>query len=106
MAPENYILPNAQDAARLGLKDGDLVKVVSPDSPEGVWDLGNGQKRPMVGKAKVVQGLRPGVIVFSLGHGHRAYGASDIVIDGQVIRVIRAGRRASMPMRPCGWTRT
>jgi len=86
VAPENYILINAQDAARLGLKDGDLVKVISPDNPEGVWDLGNGHKKPMIGKVKVVQGLRPGVIAFSLGHGHWAYGASDIVIDGQVIK--------------------
>ncbi|MBC7227773.1 MAG: molybdopterin-dependent oxidoreductase [Thermoflexales bacterium] len=86
VAPENYVLMNAQDAARLGLKDGDQVKVVSPDNPEGVWDLGNGQKKPMVGKVRVVQGLRPGVIAFSLGHGHWAYGASDIVIDGRVIK--------------------
>jgi len=84
--PENFILINAQDAARLGLKDGDLVKVVSPDNPEGVWDLGNGQKKPMVGKVKVIQGLRPGVVAFSLGHGHWAYGATDIVVDGKVIK--------------------
>ncbi len=86
VAPENYVLLNAQDAARLGLTDGDSVKVVSPDNPEGVWDLGNGQKKPMVGKVKGVQGLRPGVVAFSLGHGHWAYGASDIVIDGQVVK--------------------
>lgn len=86
VAPENYVLMNAQDAARLGIRDGDMVKVISPDNPEGVWDLGNGQKKPMVGKVKVVQGLRPGVIAFSLGHGHWAYGASDISIDGRVIR--------------------
>ncbi len=84
--PENFILLNAQDAARLGLKDGDLVKVVSPDNPEGVWDLGNGQKKPMIGKVKVIQGIRPGVISFSLGHGHWAYGATDIVVDGKVIK--------------------
>ncbi|MGB9871794.1 MAG: molybdopterin-dependent oxidoreductase [Anaerolineae bacterium] len=86
VAPENYVLMNAQDAARLGVQAGDLVQVLSPDNPEGVWDLGNGQKKPMVGKVKVVQGLRPGVIAFSLGHGHWAYGASDIVVDGQVIK--------------------
>ncbi len=86
VAPENYVLMNAQDAARLGLKEGDPVKVISPDNPEGVWDLGNGQKKPMVGKVRVVQGLRPGVIAFSLGHGHWAYGASDISIDGRVIK--------------------
>ncbi len=86
LAPENYVLMNAQDAARLGLRDGDRVRITSPTNPEGVWDLGNGQKRPMIGKVKVVQGIRPGVIAFSLGHGHWAYGASDVVIDGVVIR--------------------
>ncbi len=91
--PENFVLLNAQDAARLGLKDGDLVKVVSPDNPEGVWDLGNGQKKPMVGKVKVIQGLRPGVVAFSLGHGHWAYGSTDIVVDGKVIK--GAPRRAT-----------
>jgi anaerobic selenocysteine-containing dehydrogenase len=84
--PENFVLLNAQDAARLGLRDGDLVKVVSPDNPEGVWDLGNGQKKPMVGKVKVIQGLRPGVVAFSLGHGHWAYGSTDIMVDGKVLK--------------------
>ena len=83
--PENFVLINAQDAARLGFKDGDLVKVISPDNPEGIWDLGNGQKKPMVGKVKVIQGLRPGVVAFSLGHGHWAYGSTDITVDGKVI---------------------
>ncbi|MGQ9803899.1 MAG: molybdopterin-dependent oxidoreductase [Anaerolineae bacterium] len=83
--PENFVLLNAQDAARLSLKDGDLVKVVSPDNPEGVWDLGNGREKPMVGKVKVLQGLRPGVVAFSLGHGHWAYGSTNITVDGKVI---------------------
>jgi anaerobic selenocysteine-containing dehydrogenase len=51
-----------------------------------VWDFRNGKSRPIVGRVKVVQGLRPGVIAFSLGHGHWAYGADDVVIDGQVIK--------------------
>lgn len=86
LAPENYVLMNAQDAARLGLRDGDRVRIISPTNPEGVWDLGNGQKWPMIGKVKVIQGIRPGVIAFSLGHGHWAYGASDITIDGVGVR--------------------
>lgn len=40
----------------------------------------------MVGTVRVVQGIRPGVVAFSLGHGHWAYGASDVVIDGQVVK--------------------
>jgi tetrathionate reductase subunit A len=84
-APENAVLMNAQDAIRLGLKNGDQVKIVSPSNPDGVWDLGNGQTKPMVGRLRVVQGLRPGVIAFSLGHGHWAYGASDMRVNERLI---------------------
>jgi len=77
---------NAADAVRLGLKDGDKVRVTSASNPEGAWDLANGTKVPMVGKVKVVQGMRPGVVGFSLGHGHWAYGARDVVVDGRTIQ--------------------
>jgi hypothetical protein len=40
----------------------------------------------MVGKLRAIQGIRPGVVAFSLGHGHWAYGASDVVVDGKVIK--------------------
>ncbi len=83
--PENGILINKRDADRLGLRDGDTVRVLSASNPEGFWDLGNGHRIPLLGRIKVVQGLRPGVIAFSLGYGHWAYGASDVVIDGQVV---------------------
>ncbi len=83
--PENHLLLNRQDAQRLGFKEGDSVKVVSKSNPEGVWDLGNGRTKPMVGKIKVTQGIRPGVMAFSLGKGHWAYGSADIHIDGKKI---------------------
>jgi hypothetical protein len=38
------------------------------------------------GEVQVIEGLRPGVITFSLGFGHWAYGSQDVVIDGQVIK--------------------
>ena len=83
--PENFILLNGRDATQLGLKSGDKVKVVSDSNPEGHWVLPNFGVKPMIGKVKVIQGIRPGVIAFSLGHGHWAYGASDIWIDGKKI---------------------
>ena len=86
LLPENAILLNKRDADRLKLKDGDQVRVTSASNPEGVWDLKNGTKKPMVGKVRVIQGIRPGVAAYSLGHGHWAYGASDVVIDGKVIK--------------------
>lgn len=83
--PENALLINKRNAERLGLREGDSVKIISASNPAGVWDLQNGQKLSLIGKLRVVQGLRPGVIAFSLGYGHWAYGSQDILIDGQVV---------------------
>jgi anaerobic selenocysteine-containing dehydrogenase len=84
--PTNEILLNSQDASRLGLSEGDRVKIVSKSNPDGVWDLKNGTLKPMVGEVKVIEGIRPGVIAFSLGKGHWAYGSSDVRIDGKIVK--------------------
>jgi hypothetical protein len=39
----------------------------------------------MVGKVKTIEGIRPGVVAFSLGHGHWAYGAGEVSVDGKNI---------------------
>ena len=83
--PTNSVILNSQDATRMGLKTGDVVRVTSKTNPEGVWDLGNGETVPMDGQVQVLEGLRPGVVGFNLGYGHWAYGASDVTIDGEVI---------------------
>jgi anaerobic selenocysteine-containing dehydrogenase len=83
--PEGFVEIAASDAKRLGLKNDDLVKLTSASNPEGEWDFGNGQKRPMVGRVKVIQGMRPGVLAFPLGFGHWANGAGDMIIDGTPI---------------------
>jgi anaerobic selenocysteine-containing dehydrogenase len=83
--PENFVEVSAADAARLGLKNGDTVRVLSASNPEGVWDLGPLGKKPVSGKVKVLEGLRPGVVSFSLGHGHWANGAGAWEIDGKKI---------------------
>jgi anaerobic selenocysteine-containing dehydrogenase len=85
LSPENFFEIAAADALRLNLKDGDPVKAVSASNPEGVWDLGHGWKKPMIGRIRIRQGLRPGVVAFSLGHGHWAYGAQPVTIDGQTL---------------------
>lgn len=85
LLPENAILINSRDAKRLGFKDKSKVRVVSASNPRGLWDLKNGKQVPMIGTLKVIEGIRPGVIAFALGFGHWAYGASDVVIDGQKI---------------------
>lgn len=83
--PENFVEVAHADANRLGLKSGDLVKVVSASNPEGVWNLGFGKQVPMIGTVKVLQGLRPGTVAFSHGHGHWASGAMPVIIDGITI---------------------
>lgn len=93
LRPENFILINTKDAAARGLTTGDQVQVCSATNPDGVWDLKAAGKKKIVGKVRVTEGIRPGVVAFSLGHGHWAAGASDFVLDGR--RVAGDPRRAT-----------
>jgi anaerobic selenocysteine-containing dehydrogenase len=86
LLPENAVIINPIDAKKLGLKTGDNIKVASATNPEGVWDLRNGIRKPMVGKVKVTETIMPGVVTFTLGHGHWATGAADIVVDGETVK--------------------
>jgi anaerobic selenocysteine-containing dehydrogenase len=86
VSSENYVLMNQVDADKLGLKGGDLVKLVSPTNPDGLWLLPNGEKKPVSGKVKPIQGIRPGTVAASWHFGHWAYGASDVVVDDQVVK--------------------
>ncbi|RMG83309.1 MAG: molybdopterin oxidoreductase, partial [Bacteroidetes bacterium] len=86
ITPENKIIINAQTAKELGVEDGDEVKLVSATNKEGIWDLKNGTKIPVKGKVEVRQGMRPGVVAVSWSYGHWAYGAQDVVIDGEVVK--------------------
>ncbi len=69
--PENFVEINASDAKRLGIGDHDAVRLVSATSPEGV-----------VGKAKVTEGLRPGVIAVSHHFGHWELASRPYTVDG------------------------
>jgi anaerobic selenocysteine-containing dehydrogenase len=70
----------------MGLSNGQLVRVVSATNRKGVWPLGQGREKPMTGKLTITQTVRPGVVSFALGFGHWATGASDVTIDGYVIK--------------------
>lgn len=85
LLPENFILMYAGDARARGFKDGDLARITSASNPEGVWDLANGTTLPMVGKIRTTEGIRPGVVAFSLGFGHWSYGGVDFTIDDTTI---------------------
>lgn len=82
LLPQNFLLMSSADAQARGLRDGDQVHISSASNPAGEWDFGGGVKRPITGKIKVVEGLRPGVVAFALGFGHWAYGSQDITING------------------------
>ena len=86
LLPENFLQMSRPDAARYGLRSGDLVRVESASNPTGILDLANGETVPMVGRVRVSEGVRPGVLAYSLGFGHWAYGSRDIEVDGVVIR--------------------
>ncbi len=85
LRPENFILVNTADAAARGFADGDVARITSASNPDGVWDLANGRQVPMDGTIRITEGIRPGVIAFSLGFGHWSYGGVDFTVDGQVI---------------------
>ncbi|MCX5888561.1 MAG: molybdopterin-dependent oxidoreductase [Deltaproteobacteria bacterium] len=83
--PENFVNLNEIDAKRLGLVDGDTVRVETAGF-KGSFELGPGQAPSKVeGKVHVFQGLRPGVVSVSFHYGHWAYGSRDVEIDGQRI---------------------
>ncbi len=86
LLPTNGILLNPVDAKRLGLTDGQMVKMVSATNPSGEWELGAGRKKAMIGRVTFTHTMRPGVTSFVLGFGHWATGAADILIDGVLIR--------------------
>lgn len=86
LMPENFILMSTSDAVARGLNTGDQVRVMSATNTKGEFSLGNGTVQSVVGKLKVTEGMRPGVVAFSLGFGHWAYGGTDITVNGQTIK--------------------
>lgn len=83
--PENFIAINTIDAKRLGLETGDEVRIIGPTFTEPI-KLADGNMFDTVGKIKVMEGIRPGVVAASWSYGHYAYGANDIVVDGETIK--------------------
>jgi tetrathionate reductase subunit A len=85
LMPENFVYVSAQDVQRLGLEDGDIVRVTSPGF-DGQFDVGPGQTAVVQGKVRAIQGIRPGSVAVSWHYGHWAYGARDVEINGEVIK--------------------
>jgi tetrathionate reductase subunit A len=82
LMPENFVYLNKLDATRLGLHDGDVVRLVSPTFG-GEFEVAPGRTARIEGRIKAISGLRPGAVAVSWHYGHWAYGAADVEIDGQ-----------------------
>ena len=86
--PENFVEISASDAKRLGIKNRDKVRLISATNPQGV-----------VGKAKVSEGLRPGVIAVSHHFGHWEVASKPYTVDG-VSQEFDPGRGAGLTVNP------
>lgn len=71
LCASNYLEINREDAAELGIKDGDQVRIANPTG-----DV-------MEGRAMVRAGIARGTFGVAYGYGHHAYGAKGYSIDGQ-----------------------
>ncbi|RMH74863.1 MAG: molybdopterin oxidoreductase, partial [Actinomyces sp.] len=85
LAPTNHVLMNRVDAERLGLEDGQTVRLVSASNPAGRFEVGDGRTVSAAGPLKVVEGILPGTVAASWSYGHWAYGSNDVEIDGEVV---------------------
>lgn len=66
----NYVEMNSDDAAALGIENGDWVNAENPTG-----DI-------MYAQALVRDGIAKGTFAVAYGYGHVAYGAQDVEIDG------------------------
>lgn len=74
LCEKNYLEINLDDAAELGVSDGDQVKISTPTG------------ETMEGEAMVRAGIARGTFGLAYGYGHRAYGAQDVEIDGKLTK--------------------
>ncbi len=88
LQPENKVWINTSDAKKLGLRQDQRVRIMSNTNKEGKLYLRDGENRviDMVGKVKIMEGIRPGVIAVSWHYGHWAYGSNDVYVDGKLVK--------------------
>ncbi|MFQ5537236.1 MAG: molybdopterin-dependent oxidoreductase [Gemmatimonadota bacterium] len=83
LQPENFVHLSRVDAEERGIRDGQVVRLVSASNPDGRVDLGDGRMLDIAGKVRVLEGIRPGVVAVSWHYGHWAYGSNDVEVDGE-----------------------
>ncbi|MBU1740895.1 MAG: molybdopterin oxidoreductase, partial [Proteobacteria bacterium] len=72
VTPREIVQIHTSDAMRLGIKNGDPVRVYSPSNPKGVK-----------GPALVCELVRPGIVAIPHSLGHWEYGSRPNVVDGK-----------------------
>lgn len=78
LSPENHIEMNTDDAASLGIVDGDMVDVENPSG-----DV-------VTGRALVRAGTAKGTLGIAFGYGQFANGSKDSVVDGENVSGVDA----------------
>jgi tetrathionate reductase subunit A len=74
MLPEAFIDLSPVDAQHLGLNSGDRIRVHSSTYTQGI-----------VGRLRLLPGMRPGVVAFPHSYGHWQYGSGSWTINGKQI---------------------
>ncbi|QSO53185.1 molybdopterin-dependent oxidoreductase [Alicyclobacillus curvatus] len=72
LLPESFIEVNDLDAKSLGVQNGDVIRVISASYPKGI-----------IGRVRILPGVRPGVITFTNSFGHWQYGSGTWTVDGK-----------------------
>lgn len=72
LMPDSYADINPMDARRLGLKNGDWVRISSANHTKGVS-----------GPVRILPGVRPGVVTFAHSFGHWHYDSGLWTINGK-----------------------
>lgn len=75
LEPENFVEMNSADARRLDLWDGDFVKLTSASNSKGV-----------IGRIKVTERIRPGVLAVSHSRGRWEAGSRAYRVDGKMVK--------------------
>lgn len=70
LCAHNYLELNREDAAEMGIKDGDMIRITNPTG-----DV-------MEGEAMVRGGIAKGTFGVAYGYGHIGYGAQNVDVEG------------------------
>lgn len=95
ISPENFVHMHRVTAQKFGLKNGDKVRIASPNGVD------------VKGVLMVDEAVTPGAVCVAHAYGHTAYGAENRVVDGKTVPGIaaRAGGTAVNQMIPRDPTR-